>query len=40
LDVPAQSIDGRILVPVRAISQAFDCNVNWDGNARQVVITD
>ena len=38
LDVPAQSIDGRILVPVRAISQALDCTANWDGNARCVVI--
>lgn len=40
LDVPAQSIDGRILVPVRAISQAFDCDVDWNGDAGQVIITD
>lgn len=39
LDVPAQSIDGRILVPVRAVSQALDCSAVWDGNARCVVIT-
>lgn len=40
LDVPAQSIDGRILVPVRAISQAFDCHVDWDNATQCVVITD
>lgn len=39
LDVPAQSIDGRILVPVRAISQALDCSAGWDGNTRTVIIT-
>lgn len=39
LDVPAQIVGGRTLVPVRAISESFDCNVNWDGGARTVYIT-
>jgi len=39
LSVPATAIGGRILVPIRAISQALDCDVNWDGVTRCVVIT-
>lgn len=39
LEVPAQSIDGRTLVPVRAISEAFGCDVQWDGNSSAVEIT-
>lgn len=30
LDVPAQIINGRTLVPVRAIGESFDCTVLWD----------
>ena len=29
LDVPATLVDGRTLVPVRAISEAFDLKVDW-----------
>ncbi len=29
LDVPAQSIDGRTMVPARFISEALDCDVTW-----------
>lgn len=36
LDVPAQIIDGRTMVPVRAISESLGCIVNWDG-ANQLV---
>lgn len=39
LDVPAQIIDGRTLVPIRAISEAFDCDVEWDGENQTVIIT-
>ena len=39
LEVPAQSIDGRTLVPVRAISEAFGCDVQWDGDSSAVEIT-
>ena len=40
LDVPAQIIDGRTLVPARAISEALGKNVDWDGASRTVLITD
>ncbi len=39
LDVPAKIISDRTMVPVRAISEAMDCVVEWDGDARAVIIT-
>ena len=39
LDVAPQIVDDRTLVPVRAISEALDCTVDWDGEARTVIIT-
>lgn len=39
LDVPAQIIDSRTMVPVRAISEAFECEVNWDDATKTVLIT-
>lgn len=40
LDVPAQIINGRTLVPVRAIGESFDCTVDWDGSGvtKKVII--
>lgn len=38
LDVPAQIIQDRTLVPVRAISEAFDCKVEWNNETRSVEI--
>lgn len=38
LDVPAQAFNGRTLVPVRAITEAFGADVNWDQNDNTVVI--
>lgn len=38
LDVPAKAIDGRTLVPVRAISEALDAKVNWNGEEYKVDI--
>lgn len=38
LDVPAQIIGGRTVVPVRAISEAFDCSVKWNGLKKDVII--
>lgn len=32
LDVPAQLINGRTMVPARFISEAMDCDVTWDGD--------
>ena len=39
LDVPAQIIESRTLVPVRAISEAFDCKVDWEDSTKTVKIT-
>jgi hypothetical protein len=40
LDVPAKAINGRTMVPVRAIAEAFNATVEWNGNARYVLITE
>ena len=37
-DVPPQIINDRVMAPVRAISEAVGCRVEWDGEKRQVVI--
>lgn len=39
LDVPPQIIDDRTLVPIRAVSETFDCDVKWDSDAKEVIIT-
>ncbi|HYF92362.1 MAG TPA: copper amine oxidase N-terminal domain-containing protein [Symbiobacteriaceae bacterium] len=39
LDVPAQVVDGRTLVPARFISEATGAQVSWDGASRTVMIT-
>ena len=39
LDVPAKIINDRTMVPVRAISEAMECKVDWDGGERKVIIT-
>ena len=39
LDVPAELINDRTMVPVRAISESLGCNVDWDNENRVVVIT-
>lgn len=38
LDVPAMIVNDRTLVPVRAVSEALGCIVEWNGNTRQVII--
>lgn len=38
LDVPAKIKDGRTLVPLRAISEAFECEVDWDGATKAIRI--
>lgn len=38
LDVPAQLLNSRTLVPIRAISEAFGCKVDWIGEIRTVTI--
>ena len=39
LDVPAQVVNDRTLVPVRAIAEAYNAKVDWDNDTRTVIIT-
>lgn len=39
LDVPAQSVNWRTLVPIRAISEVLDCDVDWDADNWTAIIT-
>lgn len=36
--VPAMLVNDRTLVPVRAISEALNCNVDWDDATQTVII--
>jgi len=38
LSVPAQSMNERTMVPVRAIAEAFGCEVKWDGATSTVIV--
>lgn len=38
LDVPAQLINDKTLVPIRAISESLGCYVGWDQDAKTVII--
>ncbi|MFD1175520.1 stalk domain-containing protein [Paenibacillus puldeungensis] len=38
LDVPAQSVKGRTMVPVRFVSEALGQEVNWDSRSKIVTI--
>ncbi len=40
LDVPARIVGNRTLVPVRAISESFGSQVDWDNDTRTVIIKD
>ena len=39
LDVPAKIIDNRTLVPLRFVSEALGCDVEWDGTNQIITIT-
>lgn len=39
LAVPAQIMNGRTMVPLRAIAESTGYNVNWDSSSRIVTIT-
>lgn len=39
LDVPAQLINDRTMVPVRAVSESFHAEVDWIAETRTVVVT-
>ncbi len=38
LDTPAQIINERTMVPVRAVAESFGCEVDWNNDARRVYI--
>lgn len=38
IDAPAVIKDGRTFVPLRAVSQAFEVYVKWDGSQRLVIV--
>lgn len=40
LDVPAMLINSRTLVPVRAVSESFGCDVDWNNDTQTVMITE
>lgn len=40
LDVPPMLTEGRTLVPLRAISECFGMQVDWDGDTRTVSINE
>lgn len=39
LDVAAKIVDDRTLIPLRAVSEAYNCTVDWNGETRTVTIT-
>ena len=38
LDVPAQIVENRTLIPLRAVSEALDKDVSWDGATKTAII--
>lgn len=38
IDAPAEIKNGRTMVPLRAVAELFDLEVNWDGKKRAVYI--
>jgi len=39
LDVAPQVVDGKVMIPVRAVAEAYGYNVDWVAEERLVVIT-
>ena len=39
IDVPAVSVNGRTMLPLRAVAEALQCNVQWDNSTKTVTIT-
>lgn len=40
LDSPSRILNGRTLVPLRFVAEHLDCDVDWDGDTRTVLITE
>ncbi len=39
IDVPAVSVNGRTMLPLRAVAEALHCKVQWDNSTKTVTIT-
>lgn len=39
LDVAPKLLDDRTLVPIRAVSESFNTNVDWNESNQRVIIT-
>ncbi len=39
MDVPAQLMSGRTMIPARALSEGLNCQVGWDEENQEVMIT-
>ena len=39
MDTPPQIVDGRTLIPLRALAESIGCYVEWNGDTRTVEIT-
>lgn len=37
-DAPAELVNGRVMLPLRAVTEALRCNVEWDANNQQVIV--
>lgn len=40
LDSPSRLVNGRTMVPLRFVAESLDCEVDWDGETRTVIITE
>jgi DNA-binding beta-propeller fold protein YncE len=40
IDAPAKIIGGRLMIPLRAVSEALGASVNWSGETKSVIIND
>jgi len=38
LDVPPQIVQGRTVVPIRFVTEALGCKVDWDGEKQEILI--
>lgn len=38
MDVPAQTINSRTTLPIRFVSEALDCSIDWIGSSQEVII--
>lgn len=39
IDSPAQIVNGRTYLPIRAVMEAFECTVEWDNATKTIVVT-